>query len=42
MGKLRDFLEEHWKDIVVVGLVTLVFFLAGKLVNYLVFTLSRG
>ena len=37
MGKLRDFLSEHWNDIVTVGLVTLTFFLAGKLINYLVF-----
>ena len=37
MGKLRDFLSEHWKDIVTVELVTLAFFLAGKLINYLVF-----
>jgi hypothetical protein len=37
MGKLHDFLSEHWNDIVTVGLVTLAFFLAGKLVNYLLF-----
>jgi hypothetical protein len=34
MGKFRGFLSEHWKDIVVVGLVTLAVFLAGKLAKY--------
>ena len=34
MSKFRGFLSEHWKDIVVVGLVTLAVFLAGKMVKY--------
>jgi hypothetical protein len=37
MGKFREFISEHWKDIVTVALVTLTVFLAAKLVNYLVF-----
>jgi hypothetical protein len=37
MGRVRNFLSEHWKDIVTVGLVTLAFSLAGKLIIYFAF-----
>lgn len=37
MGKFREFLTYHWKDIVTVALVTLAVLLAAKFVSYLLF-----
>jgi hypothetical protein len=37
MGKFREFLSYHWKDIVTIALATLAIFLAAKFVNYLLF-----
>jgi hypothetical protein len=42
MDKLRHFLSEHLKDIVIVALFTLAVFLFGKLINSLVLGTARS
>jgi hypothetical protein len=37
MGKVREFLSAHWKDIVTIAFFTLAVFLLGKLFNSCIF-----